>query len=263
MIKKKFFLVLTILLFASTPETESNGGTLQSIKKYFLNYRLGIDVTSETNITDVSYKYDSGVPLDPARCENKGSGTFLCSGHAENPAHVSAGIFVEQPFERKGFWHFDFDFAFAIRHAEIEKQTFTNDTDVAPSGYAGPPLRRFGYSLVGVNTLSYVEFGIAPEKYYPDLLFDFGMGLQTLWGKIYLNDYTFKQPLINFLAYGEINLVFIRWGKAGYAGFYAAAEAGSAGAGGIEIDGMSEFSFSFVRKDFGFLIVTNLPEKFL
>ena len=263
MYKKNIFLIFVVFLLSSTPEDPPEGGAFQAIKKYFLNYRLGMDVTAESNITEINYKYNSDVPLDPTRCENRGSGNYICSGHAENSPHVSLGIFAEQPFERKGFWHFDFDAAFAIRQSEITKQTFLSDVEVAPSGYASPPLRRFGYSLVGINTLGYVEFGIAPEKLWPDLLFDFGLGLQTLWGKVYLNEETFRRPIINFLAYGEVNLVVARWGKAGYAGFYAAAEAGSAAAGNYEVNGMSEFSFTFVRKDVGILVVTNLPEKFL
>ena len=261
-IKKILLLTSLFLLLGAKEQDPEEKSIFQGIINYLLNYRLGTDLTSESNATDVTYRYNSPVPLDPSRCEDKGDGDYICNAHVEISPHVSTGIFIEQPFERTGFWHFDFAAAFAIRQAQIERTTFTTAEDLAPSGYASPPLQRFGYSLIGINTIAYIEFGIAPEKFWPDLLFDFGLGLQSLVGKTYLDDQTFQRPLINFLAYGEINLVMARWGNAGYVGFYAAAESGSVSEGSLEVNGMSQFTMNFVRKDIGLRIVTNIPEKF-
>lgn len=229
------------------------------ILDFLTEYHLGAEVGKEVGTITAVYTTSADLPLDPQKCNSTTDGKYQCAGTMKIEGGYSPAVTFATAFKRKGLLHYDLDLDFAIRRVATELTRFDADMDLAPVGYAPPPLRQMGVTLYGVNADAYFEFGLTPAGHLPDLIFAVGIGIQPLYGTIQLNNTVKRQFILNSLFYAEINLVLLRFGKGGEIALYAQGEAGDSGLGSLVVDGMNNFDLQMSKKSYGLSILTNMP----
>ncbi len=227
---------------------------------YLESYRVGADYSAAVGAINVAYKTTSELPLNPNKCKSSGGDGYRCIAALPLDPTPTPGLFFEQPLERTGFWHFDYDFALAFRTFRTKGEGFESADDVAPAGTLSAPVKHMQLTLVGANTDGYVELGVTPGGWYPDLIFELGLGLQTLYGTVRINDTTLRDRIfLNSLLRSEVDLTVFHFAEAGSVYVFFSVEGGGANLGSVSVDGARSFQFDFVRNTAGLAVLADWP----
>jgi hypothetical protein len=207
-------IIFTFLsLFMTLVHASSAYADLLSPWHYIKNYNLGVDVGETVDTADVGFDVNSGLYNDP-ECEPGSNGDVHCI-HTYESHQDGFGLFLEQPFKRKGFWHFDYDLNLDVRVVD-DKLSYVGEQ--SPCRVPIQDLRIHLYSLVALPN---VKFGITPKN-FPDILFSIGPAGELVWGSVNVNNSRHvvsprgvfrRSSVTNIFSYQQAELVFWRFGK--------------------------------------------------
>ena len=96
-------LVRVLIIIFSLLASEANADLL-SPWHYVRNYNLGVDIGETTDYASLEFEVDPGVYRDES-CTERSNNNVVCE-HAFVSNSDGFGVFFEQPFKKKGFWHF-------------------------------------------------------------------------------------------------------------------------------------------------------------
>lgn len=209
--------LLLIVMFALTANISL--GSILTPWKYIKQYQLGIDVGETSDRAVFGFDIHPTIYNDTENCtlSDEANGMNTCS-LTFNKSSSNYGIFLEQPFKRKGFWHVDWDISFALR-------SFSGDFE-APENVEKTtlPIQDVSLNYYGATTRLYATVGMTPKK-WPEILISFGPtgevfgGSAEFNGKKYPTKYTIRRSqVLNLFSYYSLDIVFLRFGK-GYFGF--------------------------------------------
>src|SRR5690606_35676734 len=200
--------ILTVALAAPMAHAD-----LLSPWHYIKNYNIGIDVGETVDTASLGFVVDSGLYSD-SECDRLENGDVRCN-HAYQSYQDGFGLFFEQPFKRKGFWHFNYDIDLDLRVVD-DKMSYVGEQD--PSRIPVQDLRVHLYSLVALPN---IEIGITPKD-YPDILLSIGPAGELVWGSVNVNNSrhvvsprgVFRRSAVtSIFSYQQLELVFWRFGK--------------------------------------------------
>lgn len=240
------------------------------ITDYFSKYNFGVDyLSSQDNMTLL---YDtprlSGGGMAPD-CQPTGNpGRMQCSTHMVGGASSGFGLFLQQPFQRRGDFHFVVDLGFGLRLLNGELQ----EAETKVLLQRGLPLKQASFSLVGLVMKPYVQLGYTPASSFPDILFSFGPAVQVSMGQITINDERENVVLATgsgLTGFMELEVVFWRFGE-GFLSLYTSRDFSGGDNDATDAyphgkDGMDEFKASFSRSvggsayGFGLKLLTTIP----
>lgn len=260
MLKK--MIALTALCMASS--------AYAGIFDYFQKYNVGIDYLSSHDsmalLYDTTRMSGGGLADDcmatgnPARMQCR---TLMTGG-----ASSGFGLFLQQPFQRQGDFHFVIDLGFGLRLLNGELQ----EDEAKRLEQQGIPLRQASFSLVGVVLKPYVQLGYTPSSGFPDVLFSFGPAVQVSAGQMTINNERENVILATgsgLTGFMELEVVLWRFGE-GFLSLYTSTDFSGGDDDATDAyphgkDGMDEFKASFSRSvggsayGFGLKLLTTFP----
>ncbi len=203
----------------------------------------------------VTYQVDQ-LPNGNSPCYQKpGYDEFYCN-HDLRPVVTSGwGILLQHPFRRQGLLNFNYDIGFSIKALQSE---------VSNEKYPNLTLKNIQANLYGASIPLYLQLGITPENYFPDLLIRFGPAVQLLFGTVSVNDDEQWVGIFDsskLIGFSEIELVFIRFGEGAFSFFSRSVQM-------VDNqflfypdtkDGMKNFQANFSASSSGFKIILNWP----
>ena len=209
----KRILMILILVGTSVPAQAD----LLSPWHYIKNYQLGFDVGERRDSAEIGFDINRGNYSD-VNCEPLPNNQVHCVHKFENNSS-GYGVFIEQPFKRRGLWHFDYDISFDLRILD-SKLHYSGERD--QNKVPVNDMRLHLYSLIA---MPYVTLGITPKD-YPELLFSLGPTGEMVWGSVNINDTRYqtaergvfrRSSVRSLLSYMQLNLVLRRFGKGYFA----------------------------------------------
>jgi hypothetical protein len=191
---------------------------------YIKNYQLGFDVGERRDSAQLGFEIDRNTYYDETCSPVENSRNLVRCVHEFEDDHSGYGIFIEQPFKRRGLWHFDYDISFDLRIVDA-KLTPVRQAQIEQKAEKNIPVRDVRLHLYSLVALPYVTLGITPEK-WPELLVSLGPTGEMVWGSVNINDTRYqtaergvfrRSSVSSILSYMQLNLVLRRFGK-GYIG---------------------------------------------
>lgn len=255
-----------IFIVGSLTATSAFAGVMDYLSKY----NIGIDYASSYDGMNLIYDTDrlSGGLL-AENCEASGNVARMeCTSHMMGGASSGFGIFLQQPFQRQGDFHFVVDLGVGVRYLNGA----LNEEETAETQRRGLPLKQASFSLLGLVLKPYVQIGYTPSSRFPDILFSFGPALQISAGQVTINDER-EEVLIGtssgIRGFTELEIVFWRFGE-GFLSVFTSKDFSGGGQDGTDIyphgkDGMDNFKASFSRNvggsafGFGVKLLTIYP----
>lgn len=207
-------ILILLIAFGSSAPAQAD---LLSPWHYIKNYQLGFDVGERRDSAEIGFDINRNTYND-ADCEVLDNNLVHCAHEFENDSS-GYGVFIEQPFKRRGLWHFDYDISFDLRILD-SKLVYSGDKD--PSRVPVKDMRLHLYSLIA---MPYVTVGITPKD-YPELLFSLGPNGEMVWGSVNINDTRYqiaergvfrRSSVRSLLSFMQLNLVLKRFGNGYFA----------------------------------------------
>lgn len=192
---------------------------------YIKQYQLGIDVGTTSDTATFNFDIDPATYSDTENCKasERNAGLNTCNLTFAKPQSSNYGVFLEQPFKRKGFWHIDWDISFAFRSFSGEFSYGEDETEEARVDPDSLPIKDVVLNYYGITSRLYLTFGITP-KTWPEILISVGPtgevfgGNASFNGKDYKEKVTIRRSQVLGFSYVSLDIVFWRFGK-GYFGF--------------------------------------------
>ena len=247
-----WFVLISLAFFASSAEA--------GLGKYLQQYNLGIDLTGSQDDVTMTYDMDRNAASsdvcsnDPDNADRKRCRVSMTAG-----ASNGWGIFLQQPFKRQGFFYLTLDVGFGLRLL-----------DGARENKKGQPLESVQFTLIAFVAKPYLQFGITPKKWFPDILISIGPAAQVASGTVAVNDK--KESVAIGTASGggpgalfhgvfELEIVFVRFGEGAFSLFASSDYTGAEGTDFYpkEVDGMRDFKADFSRTVGGSKLLFNWP----
>lgn len=256
--------------------TSGQGLAFSKLKKYFADYNLGFNSIRTSDSITVSYKFSDPNLWGP-NCERKSyDAELVCKislGQAGRGFLAEQfggfGIFFQQPFKRTGLFYLSGELGFGFVSAAGE----LSSEEISRTG-VGQYLTEMSYSFYGIRAKPYLQFGITPDNFIPDILFSVGPVFQFFGGSTSINNqkrnvfiaqgsrlFSGVNPL-NY-AYLELEIVFYRF-KDGAFSLYSsrAAQSDFYAAGKFypeDVNGMTDFEVSLASRETGLKLLLNWP----
>ena len=254
-------LVCTLAALAFSSSCFAQGFFLNYLK----NYKLGIENGFTNDVATVSYDVSPGVFNRKGSCnpDPSHSDKVRCFSNIPADSQSGLGLFLQQAFKRKGFWHYDFDLGLSFRSMH-EGMSMPQDDG---------PLKKVKFDLYGLFFKPHVTVGITPQAFFPDVLVSLGPSAQVYWGTTTIDNDTHntglhgvwrRSQLINFFSYTELELVVWRFAKNGALSLFTANERDTAQAydGYIAdqaVDQMTNIDVTFDRSASGIKLLLSWP----
>lgn len=184
---------------------------------YIRNYQLGFDVGERRDSAEIGFDINRNTYNDE-NCEPLDNNQVHCNHEFGNDTS-GYGIFIEQPFKRRGLWHFDYDVSFDLRIVD-SKLHYSGDRDATKV-----PVKDMRLHLYSLIAMPYVTVGLTPKS-YPEILFSLGPTGEMVWGSVNINDTRYqiaergvfrRSSVQSLLSYMQINLVLKRFDKGYFA----------------------------------------------
>ncbi len=171
--------------------------------RYIKNYQWGLELGDNDDRATIAFDQKSEKNQDQDACVASSN-----SHSIENPQDVQTtthcevqfqrsgngyGIFLQQPFKRSGFWHFDYDIGLSFRAIDGTMTLQDNQFD-ADSRWQNP-IDDLSLHLFSIVLKPQITFGVTPT-HYPELLFSFGPTIDVMWGSINMNSERYQTPAI-------------------------------------------------------------------
>jgi hypothetical protein len=226
MIQKTFYFYTSIsirtglaviaLLAAALRANVAHAGVIQSTVDYFKQFHVGLDLSTYQSSLHLRYSTDSDKAND-ASCSQEGSTNHchLDIADESNRGH-DYGIFIQQPFKRKGWIHYDFDLGGSLRYLSGR----VRDSDLKGEH----PFDKISYGYAMIEMRPYVQLGLTPPNWLPDLLFSLGPAAYYAYGKFAVDDEDYwtkglgaigRSSITAFFSFFEMELVVWRFGTNG------------------------------------------------
>lgn len=199
----------------------SSSALAGSWTKYLASYRIGLELRSSTDKSDL--KYVSNRPaLMPEGCNpiKVDASIMDCTAQIGPKSKTTYGISIQQVFKRQGWWYFgkDIGFSFFLLDAKAHEMDEDDAVIVNPQ-----PLQQARVHLYGLNLKGYIQFGVTPPSILPDFLISIGGGLHTSTGNVKIGEAKEKVNIASGLLYFQMEAVWWRFGD-GYLSSYLALE---------------------------------------
>ena len=217
--------------------------------QYLSQYQLGLEYSASKDVISLQYDMDSSGSI-PSYCQENinDSSRQLCSHDVVGGQSSGFGIFLQQAFTRKGDFHFDYDLSLGVRYLEGAIE----EVELTAIANQGLPLTEASFTLGLVVLKPYIEFGYTPASSFPDIIFRMGPVAQGGVGNFSINEEKKNIAVIassGAMGYGELELVFWRFGDGAFSAYYSSDSAGEDGSPLYpgDLDGMSDFKGQFKR----------------
>jgi len=254
-------LVLILVIFLLWPSDEAFASLL-SPWHYIKNYHLGFDVGERSDLAHFGFEISQDTYFDETCEPVRGSVRRVRCVHDFEDSSSGFGIFIEQPFKRRGFWHFDYDLAFDLRIVDSKLHPVRGDQGGKLTG-KDIPVKDVYLHLYSLVAIPYLTVGVTPLR-WPELLLSFGPTGEAVWGSVNINDTRYqiaergvfrRSAVGSFLSHLQLNLILKRFGK-GYFGITSSQTKGDDHVqdGKIfpeSIDNMSNMSLHLNKQFFG------------
>ncbi len=243
---------LVVLLFVLGHFSQAQAG----IFKYLSEYQLGVDYTNSQDSLLLTYETattSEGVNSDQCEANEDDSSVMDCHASVFRGTGDGWGVVLEKPFDRRGFWHYDWGIDGSVRWLRGELNKKERDKQSA----AALPLKKMTYELAAFVLKPRLRFGIAPSRKWPDILISIGPAVQAAVGEVGINQQkktvgvgstSTSNALAIFRGFLKLELVLWRFGDGAFSLFSESDWSGGGGSTGFypgEVDGMSNFRASF------------------
>jgi hypothetical protein len=242
-----------------------------SLGSYFSNYKVGANLIQNSDRVQFSYDLEAGESDSSRFCQSSEQQVRTCqhitgqSSQGIGSGYLNGfGIFLQQPFKRQGFWYFDADLAIGavILSGELA------------AGNRNSHLTEMSYSIYGARLNPYLQFGMTPANWFPDILVSAGPVFNIMAGNVSVNGQNqatfFLQGSelfsgLNPLSYAFVGLelVFYRFGHGAFSFYSLHSNTDRNKTGGDfysgSLDGMTNFQAAFNNSESGFKLLFNWP----
>lgn len=235
--------------------------------EYLRNYNIGIDYLNSNDQLRMSYEVPNSIP---AGCETSinNANNQRCSQTLQAGSSSGFGLFIQQPFQRQGFFYFNYDLGMALRYLNGS----ATEEDILLSKSKGLPLTEASFSLLAFLLKPYIQIGITPASSWPDIIFTIGPSVQLAAGYVSINKERENTAVISrggIQLLAEMEVVLWRFGEGAFS-LYTSTD----NSGGEEDatdfyphakDGMSDFKAEYARHvggaayGFGLKLLLNWP----
>jgi hypothetical protein len=212
-------LVLTLMALVLSAEPLHAG----IITNYLKNYRFGLGLGVSQNTPSLSYSHPVAAEIAPG-----------CLPDISDPSRMNCTIDIsdvnsqplyftmQQVFRRQGLWHFNSDIGFSSYI--LEGKIIKAETAAASLSPVSQPIQHGRMHLYGMKAKGYIEFGITPQKRWPDLLMSLGLGKQFVFGNMMVETVRRNIQVESSLIHLKTELVWMRFGE-GFLSTYVSMDA--------------------------------------
>jgi len=194
----------------------AHAGIIQNTVEYFRQFHVGIDLSTYHSALQLSYATDSNKAIG-TDCTQQGN-TKNCHLNIDDDSNrgYDYGLFIQQPFKRKGWIHYNFDLGASLRYLSGH----VRDSELKGEH----PFEKISYNYAMVEVRPYFQFGLTPPNWIPDLIFSLGPAGYYAYGKFSLDDEDYwttglgavgRSSVTAFFSYFEMELVVWRFASDG------------------------------------------------
>lgn len=217
----RLFLCLLSSLGAATPA---------AAKSFLSAYNIGLSYDLTSSYANLDYDADVTGKL-PRDCviHNDVAGKMRCTAYLVPDRAQGGSLFWGQRFQRQGLFYFDPGFTVSTLSYSgtvaskpksamglTERGTKANSTSGSEEG--SQPLTKVLLDLYGINWRSYLRVGITP-RYVPDIFLTFGLGIQTVGGRVKVVRTDKMRWAVQPEGFGELEAVVLRAGSGSLSAF--------------------------------------------
>lgn len=197
------------------------------------SYQLGMSVGASHSYATIAYDTPRQAAL-PSDCEeHKVDNTLMhCSAYLARDADETPipSLYLDEAFKRQGLLYFDLGLTFST--LAYQGGLVTKPKTTVPGGAKGTsgktianpeqPLSNAYLEMYGINWQTYLRLGLTPYL-FPDILATFGVGLQTVGGRVRIMATDETRFVMQPQGFAELELVVLRFGR-GAASLYVGQE---------------------------------------
>lgn len=148
---------------------------------------------------------------------------MTCSTQVGDTSIGSYALGLQQAFKRQGIFYFNADVGASIFVLSAKADEEREEVE----GYINQPLQNVRVHLYGLNLRGYIEFGVTPARYFPDLLVSFGVGHHLSTGNIKVDDKRERMNISTNMGYAQLELVWWRFGDGSLSSYLSTESGGS------------------------------------